>query len=300
LKPIVFSAFLFIQVLFGVNIVAVKKVLGIMPASTFNLYRYILAGIILFIAAFIIKKVEFAKLRKYWKLFLISALSGTVIGQMLFAWGINYSSATNASIISITIPLFTLLVSSIRKQVEVTKWKVIGLMGGAIGVGLIKLETIGEFLGTASQGDLFLILGCFFFGITISYSKDFYAEIAVSFGTGACFILGALILLPLTPLNVSNELLDTQYLPWFIFAVIGGTVLPYLIGNWGIKQVDPFTASIFIYIQPVVTGVLAYFLLNEVMTTQKIIASIIIFISVLLTQKDSKSGIVDNKKSHVL
>ncbi len=290
MKPIVFSAFLFIQVLFGVNIIAVKKVLNILPASSFNLYRYVLAGIILFIAAFIIKKVEFSKLKKYWVLFLISALSGTVIGQMLFAWGINYSSATNASIISITIPLFTLLVSTIRKQVKITKWKVLGLIGGAIGVALIKLESMGNFLGATSLGDLYLILGCFFFGITISYSKDFYTEIAVSFGTGACFILGALILLPFTPLEVSTELWNAHYLPWFAFAVVGGTVLPYMIGNWGIRQVDPFTASIFIYIQPVVTGVLAYFLLGEVLTSQKIIASVIIFISVLLTQKDSKSG----------
>ncbi len=284
---LVFAALLFIQILFGINYVAVKYLLRIMPASTFNFYRYLASGIILITLAYCYKKIEWKLLKKYWWLFLVSALSGTVCGQMLFAWGIDQSSATNASILSILIPLFTLLVSYFRKQVSINIWKVLSLIGGGIGVLLIKWQDLDDFFSNSSVGDLYIILGCLCFGITISYTKDFYRNVAVSFGTSACFFLGGLVLIPFTPLSVSAELFETSYMSWFIFAVLGGTTIPYLLGNWSIQKVDPFTASLFIYVQPIVTSSLAYITLGEELTTIKIIASAIIFGSVLISQIDS-------------
>ncbi len=277
------------QILFGINYVAVKYLLKSIPASTFNLYRYLIAAIILFIVAWALKVIKFHLLKKYWWWFLVSALTGTVFGQMLFAWGIDFSSATNASIISILIPLFTLIVSYIRKQVSINKWRVMSLVGGAFGVLLIKWENIGDLMSNASMGDFMLILGCLCFGITISFTKDFYRVVEVSFGTAACFLLGALVLIPFTPLTVGDSFFSSDNLSWFSYAVLGGTVIPYLLGNWTIKKIDPFTASLFIYIQPIVTFTLAYFILGERVTSLKVIASIIIFLSVLVSQKESKA-----------
>ena len=80
---------------------------------------------------------------------------------------------------------------------------------------------------------------------------------------------------------------ENPYFISIIFSVIGGTLMTYFLNGWVIKRVDPVKLSLFIYLQPVVASLIAYFYLGETLTAYKIIASVVIFGSVLLSLKEA-------------
>ncbi len=262
-----------------------------MDPFSFSAFRFLLSGVVLGVYVMLFAKSETKLSKGVWKLIFLNALFGVAMGQSLFMWGIKLSGAINASVLAISIPLFTLLVSYLRKQVVLNKFKIIGIIGAFIGVAFLKSEDIVKMNTQNLIGDLCLLGACFSLGFFISISKDLYSQCSAKLGSSLIFLVGGAMLLPLgllMPASYRPDLMiENPYLMSIIFSVIGGTLMTYFLNGWVIKRVDPVKLSLFIYLQPVVASLMAYFYLGESLTIYKVVASVVIFASVLLSLKET-------------
>lgn len=279
-----------IQVLFGVNFISSKFSLMVMDPFSFASFRFLVAGIVLGTYSFLFAKADKKLNAKMWKLIFLCALTGVAMGQSLFMWGIKFSGAINASVLSISIPLFTLLISYLRNQVQLNKFKIIGISGAFLGVLLLKSEDLLHWNSHSLIGDLCLLSACFSLGLFISLSKDLFSECSAMLGSSLIFLVGGTMLIPLGLglQDIKFEMLfQNPYMISIIYSILGGTLMTYFLNGWVIKRVDPVKLSLFIYLQPIVASILAYMYLDESLTLFKIIASLIIFISVLVSLKET-------------
>ena len=63
------------------------------------------------------------------------------------------------------------------------------------------------------------------------------------------------------------------------------SVVLYTLWYWIIKRMEPARAAVFANLQPVVTAVLAYFIVNERLSPGSVISSVVIILGVYITQK---------------
>lgn len=86
-----------------------------------------------------------------------ASLFGIVINQCCFLWGLSMTSPVNASIITTSLPILTMVMAAIVLHEPVTKLKVGGVFLGAIGaLTLIIGSGSGQSDGT-SMGDVLVI-----------------------------------------------------------------------------------------------------------------------------------------------
>ena len=273
-----------VQILFGINFSASKTSLKVLDPYTFSFYRLFFGASLLYFISLFFEKNEVDEYVLNRKLLFICTLC-LFLGQVFFVLGLKVTSSINASIISILIPVFTMIVSSLRGQVRITFLKVLGLFFAACGVFYLKIYDFSGDLGLSFWGDLSIVLACLSLSLYISFSKDLFTHYPVVKGTALIFFFSALMSLPLSLLFFNSSIeaaFSSEYLPSILYTLLGGTVLTYALNNWAIRKVNPFYYSIFIYLQPIVASVVGYYFLKEDFNIHKLIASALIFSGILL------------------
>jgi|GEM_PF-1986340 len=282
----VFIAIILIQILFGINFVTSKYVLSVMDPFTFTFFRFLLGGSILFgISSLLQTRKSFSLKDLFKNKYLLMGIFSLFAGQLLFMLGLRYSSAFNASIISISIPIFTMIIAFFRNQISISSYKIAGLVLALCGAFILKASDFQE--GSISLGgDFFILFACLFFALHISISKDLFEKTPVLLGTSILFLISSIFVFPFIFIfGDITSILNISVTPYWeagLFCLFGGTVSTYCLNNWAIKRVNPFKLSIFIYLQSVVAGLLGYHYLAEEITAPKVLASLLIFVAVFL------------------
>ena len=134
-------------------------------------------------------------------------------------------------------------------------------------------------------GNLFVFINALSYGLYLVLVKPLmqkYHPITVMFYV---FAFGFLYVIPfgyheLSAVNFTDFPLK---IIWeVLFVVVCTTFIAYLLNSAALKQLNPPTVSIYIYLQPVLASVFAIALGSDVLDMNKIIAASIIFIGVYL------------------
>lgn len=116
--------------------------------------------------------------KRDWPYLLLVALSGAVIGPFLFLYGLNHSTAANASLLTNMEVLFTVLIALMflkeRGRMRDYLALLVMLAAGIVITTDLKFSLLG--LGTAAFGNLFIIGGTLFWAIDNSLSKKLSIE----------------------------------------------------------------------------------------------------------------------------
>ena len=73
-----------------------------------------------------------------------------------------------------------------------------------------------------------------------------------------------------------------------IYVVVFTTFFAYLLNIYGLKKVSPTVASSFIYLQPILTALIAVYLGSETLDWQKVVFGMIIFTGVFIVSIPQK------------
>lgn len=300
---IVVSALVFVQVLFGVNYVLSKVVVSAFPPLVWASIRIIISAAILMGIALLTRRPHPQGGRKFFLPLVTFALLGTIINQGSFLVGLHYTTSTNAAILNTLIPVFTLLIVTIRGIEPMTLSRGFGFLCALAGVlALRKVENF-TLSDKTVLGDLLQILNCLSFGVFLAYGKSFLEKHDRVWTTAWLFTYGSvgltLISIPSWQGFEFPEM--TPYLTGCaVFAVIGGTLLTYFLNNWALAHANSSSVALFIYVQPPIAAVLAWFLFDEAITVRTAVSTGLIFLGVYLSlnkkspppQGTSKGGIV--------
>ncbi|MCM2324053.1 MAG: DMT family transporter [Oligoflexia bacterium] len=289
---LVYGALISVQVLFGINYVVSKVVVDSFPPLVWASIRIIISSLIMLAAALLFRRGHHPTGgRKFFVPLIIFALLGTVINQASFLVGLHYTTSTNSAVLNTLIPVFTLLIVTLRGQEPLTWKRTVGFFLALGGVLVIRKVEDFSFSNTTMIGDLLTILNCLSYGFFLSYSKKFIEENDRVWTTTWLFIYGSVGLTAIAGpgyLTFQWPVMTPMLVASMLFAVIGGTLLTYFLNNWALAYARSSAVALFIYFQPIVTAALALVWFGQEITARTAVSSGLIFAGMLMALAQPK------------
>ena len=238
---------------------------GFSPVEMF-VYRFAAAYIVLL--CFTFKKI----MANSWKDELTLAMCGICSGSLYFITeniALKLTTTGNVSLLASISPIFTTFLMAIvfRQKVRFPVWlgSVIAFAGAAC-----IIFSHGESLEIRPAGDLLALVAAFSWAIYSVAIKRIIPIYSSFFITRKLFFYGVLTALPLLflhsePLHLGLlfDLAQPHYLLNFLFLVLICSISAYLVWNEVMKYLGPVAANNYLYLQPLVTMIAAYFFLGE-------------------------------------
>ncbi len=226
--------------------------------------------------------------RKDYLYFAGFALIGIICNQLFFFKGLSLTSATNTSIIAVTIPIFTILISTLIGNDFLSWRKILGIISAAFGVTvLINPFNVG-FSATTIWGDLLILLNSFSYAFYVAVSKRLISKYGALKSIAWLFIFGSIINVPIGLYFLQD--LDFAQISLFSWLMVGclvlfPTILAYFWNAWALARVEPSTVAVYVYLQPLIGFFSAVIFLGEKLSFRPIISAMFIFVGVFLVTR---------------
>jgi drug/metabolite transporter (DMT)-like permease len=279
-------ALLAVALIYGANYSIAKLILdpGYMRPEALVILR-ISFGLVIFTSLhwFLVReKVD----RKDWKRLALCGLFGVAINQMFFLLGLRLTTPIHASLIMTTTPILVLIVAALLAAERFTPRKGFGVALGMAGAAWLILEGANESSGQASfWGDFFIFINAASYGVYLVMVNKLMKRYNPFTVVRWVFTFGFLYILPFS----IAPLLDTDWnafqpMVWkaVAFVLIGTTFLAYLLNTFALGIVNPSIVSIYIYLQPIVAGLVSIMIGQEALNFNKVISALLIFTGVFL------------------
>jgi len=280
-------ALLGVQAFFGSLPVIAKVVLNVVPSTALVGFRVGLTALVLFVFQRSRGNLQLRERGDYWRLAVLS-LFGVTLNQLLFIGGLSLTKASNTSLLAVTIPIFTLLVSAILRTEKLRAIKVFGIFLAAAGVVFLLDPRSAGFSSETTAGDILIVLNSLSYGIYVATSKSVITRNGAMRSITWIFIFSSLVCVPLGAFSFSRiDISDMGPTIWLLILYISllATAVPYFLNAWALARVNPSTVAVYVYLQPLIGFVLAVVFLGEKIDIKFVAAAIFIFAGVLLATR---------------
>ncbi len=226
--------------------------------------------------------------RKDYLYFAIFSLFGVILNQLLFFRGLSLTTAVNTSLLAVTIPIFTILISTIIGNDKLSVKKIFGIILAACGVIYLINPANASFSSETTLGDILIILNSFSYAIYVAVSKRLITKYGALKSLAWLFIFGSIVNVPVGIYFMQSvELKEVGMAAWIALAaiVIFPTILAYYWNAWALARVEPSIVAVYIYLQPLIGFVSAIIFLGEKFTIRLLISALLIFIGVFLVTR---------------
>lgn len=191
---------------------------------------------------------------------------GVCLNQILFIVGLQYTTATNAAILMLSIPVFAVAVAAVLK-IETVGWRRILGIGLAIGGAIVLLDPAGMSGGDGVVlGNLLILLNCLSYAVFLVLSRPVLERLPWRTTIAWSFVFGGAAVLLVSALDLIRlDLSEVSRGAWLSLAYIVAlpTIFSYAVNTWAVKRSSPSLAAIYTTAQPLFTAVLAGFFLGE-------------------------------------
>jgi drug/metabolite transporter (DMT)-like permease len=228
--------------------------------------------------------------------FILCAVTGVAINQMLFVKGLTMTSTIHASLLMLCTPLLiTIFAFWILKE----KLSFVKAAGLALGIGgsvlLILAKENSAHTDNYLLGDIFIIINAISYAFYFILVKPLMKEYSPVHIVRWIFTIGFVMIIPFSWVQFTEipwGRFDIPHTIALLFVVIGGTFLAYYFNAYGILHLGAGITGSYIYTQPIFAAIIATIFLGEPLTFQKIVAAILIFAGVFLvsSKRNAKLG----------
>ena len=282
-------ALLFANIIYALNYGWAKDVMegGYLEPFAFILIRAIGATLLFWVVSlFFSERVENKDKLKL----LLCGIFGVAANQLLFFKGLDQTTRINASIIMVASPIIVALFSALIIKEKPSATRIVGILLGLTGACFIILQGESNNQGASLIGNLLIVLNATSYGLYLVLVKPLMKKYSPITVVKWVFTFGLIIVTPfgLTEIDTIVWEMPNDILLKVGFVVVFTTFFTYLFNIYGVKRVSPTVVSSYIYLQPILTSIIAAFSGTETITIMMVISSIIIFIGVYLVSKPSK------------
>ena len=282
-KILIVIAFFAIYIIWGSTYLLNKVVVSELPPFFLASIRFLTAGISMITIAAILK-VDLSISKKQLLNTVIISFLFLVYGNSVFVWALQYLSSGFSSLIASTQPLFVLIIMKIIDRKPLKLRSLVGVFLGVVGMYLLISQreitaTENSFLGIA------VMLTCV---LSWSYGSVFVSKATLPknylVSAGYQMIIGGLI-----QMVISISLQETWSSPsdWssnvqlsMLLLVIFGGIIAFTAFNYLLKKVATEKVATSAYVNPIIALFMGWYFLDEKLTTQSIVASIILLTGV--------------------
>lgn len=233
--------------------------------------------------------------RAHYFQFALFACFGVIFNQLLFFNGLSLTTATNSSLLAVTIPVFALLASLIIGSDKLSWRKIVGVILAGCGVIYLIDPARASFSSASTQGDVFIILNSLCYGIYIAVSKRLISHYGALKSIAWIFLFGSIVNVPVGFVSLlSIELSQVSLNSWLTAAavVLFPTILAYYWNTWALARVEPSVVAVYVYLQPLIGTFLAIFILGEAWKPRIFLAMALIFAGVFLVTRRRQREII--------
>jgi drug/metabolite transporter (DMT)-like permease len=272
--------------LWGVSSVVAKSLfnIGLPPAELVQI-RLTLATLTLLLILLIFDRKRTIISLKDIPYFLVLGFVGVAGVQFTYYYTISKIHVGPAVLIQYLSPIWIALYAFIFQKEPLTKGKIVALLLAILGcyftvggyrMDLLRLNRIGIVSGLISS---------LFFSFYALYGEkglkkyDPWTLILYGFGFGAVFYW-----ILISPMKVITEGYSFKIWMAFLYIAIFSTLIPFGLYFKGIERVRATRASITATWEPVVAGITAYFILEEVLFPLQVLGGIGVIAAIILLQ----------------
>lgn len=263
-------------------------------------FRLIISSIFLFILMNPLNKLQ--KIKKGdLKYFIFVALFNPFLYFIGESYGIKYVSSSLAAVIIATIPLFTSFTSSYFLNEKITKMNSIGISVSIFGVGLVILNK-----QTSVEVSLFGIgMLCVAVAAAIGYtmvlkkltSKYNSISIVTYHNFIGIFLFAPLFFIVDYPEFRLSGFSTDSWVPLLELAIFGSS-FAFIFFTFSIQKIGIGKANAFTNLIPVITAIIAYFVLDEILSISKM-AGISLVIGGLFLSQIKTSGLREKWRNYI-
>ena len=279
-------------ILGGGGLVFTRLALPQTDAFTLSFLRWFILAVILFTIYW--GQLNFSKIGRLDR-FRISLLGLIYFAgfPILLTLGLTFTTAGRAGLVFATMPIWTLIISSIFQIESITKIKSFAIFVAILGVFIALGNNFNETNILLFTGDAIVMLGVICSSIFAALSSNYiekYGNInvllfALISGVSAVFVFALLLG---TPFSGS---LDLNPLGWFYVSVLGIPCGAVMIFCWGkaLQHASPTQATLCMGFHPLTAMLLGSLMLEEQITLSLFIGFFLVFIAILFIQIKSES-----------
>ncbi|MBA7615319.1 hypothetical protein ES703_22597 [subsurface metagenome] len=272
----------------AINFSFIKIALREFSPQAFNGIRLLFASLILIIALFV-KGEGFSLAKSDILKILFLGIIGNTAFQLLFIHGLNWTTASNTSVIMAMTPVFVALLSVLLKQEKIQWAGWLGIVISFIGFYFIITKQVGtfQFSWKELRGDLMILIGNLFWAIHTVFSKPFLEKISPLKWTSITLAAGTVFYLPFAASEIVRiQWSEISFQAWaaLIFSGLFAIAICYVIWYASVRRIGNSKTAIYGYLTPIFTILFAYLFIAERITLLQIGGALIIFAGVYLTR----------------
>lgn len=221
-----------------------------------------------------------------------ASLFALVFNQGVYIFGLSMTSPIDASIVTTTLPIVTMIIAAIYLKEPVTNLKVLGIFVGAMGALILIMSSQTAGGGNSSIiGDLLCLVAQISFSIYLTVFKGLSQKYSPVTLNKWMFVYASMCYIPFSYHDVASiqwaEISTAAFLQ-VGYVVVGGSFLAYIFIMTAQRLMRPTVVSMYNYMQPIVASIAAIIMGLGVFGWEKGAAIALVFLGVYIVTK-SKS-----------
>ena len=229
--------------------------------------------------------------------FFFAGLFAIILNQCVYVTGVSMTSPVDASIITTTLPIVTMIFAAIFIKEPITGRKAGGVLLGACGAlllvfgnrllpGAAPAAAAGH--SSSLTGDLLCFLAQCSYAVYLVIFRDLIKRYSAVTLMKWMFTFASVIMIPVSARSLAltgwSSISLTEYAE-LAYVLVFGTFLCYLIVPVGQKFLRPTLVAMYNYVQPIVATAAAVIWGMDSFNILKVVAVVFIFSGVLLVNR---------------
>lgn len=264
-----------------------------LPSLVLAFWRDLFVSFGMLVGLLVLSRARFQLRRDHWRFMILYGLTLAIFNSM-WTFSVQYNGAAVATVLAFSSPAMTAILSRLIFKEQFNRVKIVSILLSLLGTILVSGAASPSAWKLNPAGIIFgLLTGLFFAFYNLEgksasdKSIDSWTALLYSFAIAAFFLLlfniGANSLAGKAPLN-SMLWLGKSVSGWTILFLLG--VAPTL-GGFGLytmslRYLPPTVSNLIATLEPALTAIWAYFLLNEMLTGIQLLGSLLVFSGVIL------------------
>lgn len=289
------------NVLWGLMAPIGKSALTEFTPLTVTTFRMMGAAVCFWLLSFCCKR-EDVHPHDLLKIFFAS-LFALVFNQGVYIFGLSLTSPIDASIVTTTLPIVTMIVAALYLKEPVTNKKVLGIFTGAMGALtlIFSSQTAAEGGNSNMWGALLCLTAQISFSIYLTVFKSLSQKYSPITLNKWMFVYASMCYIPFSYSDIAAihwPSVSMAAITQVSYVVIGGSFLAYICIMTAQRLMRPTVVSMYNYMQPIVASIAAILMGLDRFDWEKGIAITLVFLGVyIVTQSKSKADLEKEKSA---
>ena len=253
LAPRNLGAMLLLAVMWGISIPVTKIGLESIPPLTLTALRFLVAVPLLFLLA----SRQLRLPRRSIPSIIGLGVMGIILGNVAQSFGVKGTSASVATILSATIPIFIVIFAAVRLKQGVTGRQWFGLLAAFAGIAMVSLEGDPN-MSAVGQNTLGGVAWMLVSAVAIAYYYIWSAQLVEKYGTLPVVawnsLVGLIVILPISGWELSHTpvAITTQSIWATVYLGVMVSVAGLLLWLHLLKVLPARVAASVQYLQPII------------------------------------------------